>query len=212
MARSRHFCCCIPVRAAAFIMSLLTLVASGAAAALAWYILWEIDHHASGFTNVPTDSKIVIIVAGSVFTVIALISLFGFLGAVAANRRFIKAYSALVWLVFLLTLAGGGVFLYAVFSGKTKGCTFTDEQGNEHSCALDLKLWEKIVATVAVVADVFITLYVAVVIGRYAEQLEDDRDYYAAYSRAEANPKEGLLNPTTQYPYSDNTHSFGARA
>ncbi|EMD36267.1 hypothetical protein CERSUDRAFT_84354 [Gelatoporia subvermispora B] len=193
-------------------MSLLTLVASGAAAALAWYILWEVDHHASGFTDVSSDSKIVVIVAGSIFTVIALISLFGFIGAIGANRRFIKAYSALVWVVFLLTLAGGGVFLYAVFSGKTKNCEFTDDQGNKHSCALNLKLWEKVVATVAVVVDVFITLYVAVVIGRYAEQLDDSRDYYAAYSRAESNPKQGLLNPTTQYPYSDNTHSFGAQA
>lgn len=38
---SKHFCCCIPVRAAVFFFSLLSFLASGLTAALGWYLVFR---------------------------------------------------------------------------------------------------------------------------------------------------------------------------
>lgn len=37
---SKHFCCCIPVRAAVFFFSLLSLLSSGVVAAFAWFVVY----------------------------------------------------------------------------------------------------------------------------------------------------------------------------
>ena len=98
---SKHFCCCIPVRAAVFFFSLLSLLSSGVVAASAWFVLYgafflplqgtktnatvpslEIQHGKTlgdvDFSQISSAGKIAFIVAGSVFTLIALISLFGY--------------------------------------------------------------------------------------------------------------------------------------
>ncbi|KAI0946555.1 hypothetical protein AcW1_009989 [Taiwanofungus camphoratus] len=151
---SRHFCCCIPVRAAVFVFSFLSCLAAAVAAALAWYLTYEVDHHAQNYTNVTEDGKIMVIVVGVLFTIVALISLFGFIGSISRNRRFVKAYSALMWLVFFISLAASGLFLYVIYSGKAllRDCSTTDTQGNTttEQCDLHPSVWMKVVVTVAV--------------------------------------------------------------
>ena len=70
----------------------------------------------------------------------------------------VKAYSFLCIVIFIATVGVSGVLLYAVFSGHTIGggsdCT-EDEQGNQ-ICVTNLKKWEKIATTVAVVLNILI--------------------------------------------------------
>lgn len=117
-----------------------------------------------------------VIVVGVLFTIVALISLFGygvrwpfcsaprksdtspdmrrFIGSISRNRRFVKAYSALMWLVFFISLAASGLFLYVIYSGKAllRDCSTTDTQGNTttEQCDLHPSVWMKVVVTVAV--------------------------------------------------------------
>lgn len=96
MSRSRHFCCCIPVRAGVFLFSLLSFLTSGFLAAVVWYAV----HRASpplpsaagqsltcrpviltkqdGYTNVPKRTEIILIVVGAITTLTALTSFFGY--------------------------------------------------------------------------------------------------------------------------------------
>ena len=72
----------------------------------------------------------------------------------------VRAYSTLVWLVFLLHCASVGLFLYFVFSGKQfyKDCTATDATAPDGECSLSLKTWQKIVYTAIAVAALLVTL------------------------------------------------------
>jgi len=232
---SKHFCCCIPVRVAVFFFSFLSLLASGASAALAWFVVYEIDNDKQvgdvNFGSINNKGKIAFIVAGAVFTVVALISLFGFIGAIARKRRFVKAYSYFTWVTFLITCAAAGFFLYAVFSGKNifNGCQITDSDGTVHECKLSLPVWQKIVSAAVVGATLIIQLYIAIVIGRYVEQLYDEHDEHkfgeyklaknvgassstyepTYYPPTAQDQHQGLLNAGGAYPYADSAHAFG---
>ncbi|THH26727.1 hypothetical protein EUX98_g7466 [Antrodiella citrinella] len=234
---SKHFCCCIPVRAAVFFFSLLSLLAAGASAALAWIVVFDIDNKKVvgdvNFGNINNKGKIAFIVAGSIFTLVALISLFGFVGAIARKRRFVKAYSYLTWVTFLISCAASGFWLYALFSGKNifNGCEITDLDGTVHECSLNVPTWEKAVGAAVTAVFLIIELYIAIVIGRYVEQLYDEHDEHnfgeyklarnvgasgstyepTYYPPTAQDQHQGLLNAPTggAYAYTDSTHAFG---
>lgn len=93
---SRHFCWCIPVRVAVFILSLLSLLASALVAAAAWAILagtcrpftprrstlimiYSYDADPSRYyTNFTSSDRTIDIVVGAVYTIVAVFSLFGY--------------------------------------------------------------------------------------------------------------------------------------
>ena len=99
---SKHFCCCIPVRVAVFFTSLISFLGAGFSSIVVWFTLHGTStsppshgvHDADSLTttteiiakkvvnnvdfgDINTKGKIVIIVAGVLLTIIALISLFG---------------------------------------------------------------------------------------------------------------------------------------
>ncbi|GBE85699.1 hypothetical protein BKA93DRAFT_830112 [Sparassis latifolia] len=215
---SRHFCCCIPVRAGVFIFSLISFLASTALAVLAWIATYKVHHDPGQHMNISNTAKIIIIVVGSISTLIALISLFGWIGSITRNRRFVKAYSALSWVIFLLSLVSAGFFLYIVYAGKALyDCISVDS--NLHvdtnvSCDFHFSLGIKILVTVITVLQILIHLYIVVIIRRYVDQLEDgDESWRSPYTLGLVDPRQGLLNPASEaYPYSDATHAFGKAA
>ena len=78
---SKHFCCCIPVRVAVFFASLATFLGAGFGAAIMWLALYDIENNKvvngvdAGTIN--NTGKIVVIVAGVLATLVALLGLFG---------------------------------------------------------------------------------------------------------------------------------------
>ncbi|KAI0782731.1 hypothetical protein C8Q75DRAFT_811489 [Abortiporus biennis] len=227
---SRHFCCCIPVRVAVFVLSLASLIFGGLCSVAIWIIVHDIETGKTigdvDLSKIDNKGKIVFIVAGVITTIITLISLFGFIGAVIRNRKFVKIYSFMTWLVFLFYCAAAGFFFYGIFSGKNlfPGCEVTNIETNVTTdCTIKLPLWQKIVSVACVIVSLFLSLYIAIVIGRYGHQLEDEEwkhDYKLAknannnttYTPTYYPPtaqEQGLLAPTGHYPYSDAAHSFG---
>ncbi|KAI0072475.1 hypothetical protein K474DRAFT_1605051 [Panus rudis PR-1116 ss-1] len=232
---SKHFCCCIPVRAGVFIFSFLAFLLSGAAAFFAWFALHEIlEAKVEGgvdFSKINQSGKIAVIVAACLFTIAALFSLFGFIGSIFRKRKLVRTYGFLTWLIFIIHLVGAGFYFYLVFSGKNlfSGCTIT-VNGKEQDCKVTLPLWQKIVSVVVVIVELFINLYIAVIVRRYGDQLEEEHDYSHEYKLAK-NTKhssstyeptyypptaqdgtQGLLNPNPPYPYTDSRNAFGSHA
>ena len=74
----------------------------------------------------------------------------------------VKAYSTMVWVIFLLHLAATGLYLYFVFSGKTfyDGCTVNNNDNNNANdiCNFNLKTWQKIVYTAVAIVSLLIQL------------------------------------------------------
>ncbi|EJF63700.1 hypothetical protein DICSQDRAFT_178972 [Dichomitus squalens LYAD-421 SS1] len=221
---SKHFCCCIPVRAAVFFFSLLSFLASGLSAALAWYLLFLIDNNRldeveknlnendkQAFDAVAHKYKWGIIVGGLIFTLIALMSFFGFVGSIIRNRRMVKAYSFMTIFIFILGTVAAGFTLFATYNHKPICVTINNEQVCTQS---HLSLGQKIGYTVYVVIEWLIELYIIVIIRRYYDQLEEEREYRHEFrlnptTSGTYEAKEGLLTQG-HYPYTDNHNAFGA--
>lgn len=198
-------------------------------AGVSWYIIWAINADKTigsvNFGDMSTTGKIAYIVSGSVFTLVALVSLFGFIGSVARKRKLVKAYAALSWVIFLVSLAAAGFLLYAIFSGNNlfKGCQFTDPKDSTvHSCVVNFKTWQKAVATVIVAVGLIVQLYISIVIGRYVDQLELEHDDYKLAKHSQGGTYAPTYYPPTaqdqsllhggaapSYPYADAAHSYG---
>jgi len=221
----RHFCCCIPVRFAVFVASLLWFLCAGIASGFAFWLIWTIEHDPSRLNqynlNVSFTKgwRIGIIVFGVVLAIVCLISLFGFIGAMVRNRRMVKSYSTIVWISFLISCAATGFFLYAIYSSNSLiQCTGTN--GAVQPCNSFSKK-TKIIVTTSLAVALLIELYFSSVIGRYVDQLEDEQVFkndfglnrttsYYPHQPLDASANHGLLQPHSgAYPYTDQTHAFG---
>jgi len=180
MGTRRHFCCCIPVRAAVFISSLLSLLGSGLAAGAFFWLVHTVDTRPDLLNNaqvkITSGARVGLIVAGVIFAIIAAISLFGFIGSVIRNRRMVKAYSILIWICFLFSLALTIFTSYLVFS-KSSLIQCYDKDLNEVSCSSVFSTGRKIGFLVSNIISLLIYLYICIVIRRYVDQLEDEQVY-----------------------------------
>jgi len=196
MGTRRHFCCCIPVRAAVFISSLLCLLGSGVAAAAFFWLVHTVDTRPDLLNEtqvkITSGARVGIIVAGVIFAIIAVISLFGFIGSVIRNRRMVKAYSVLVWICFLLSLAMTVFTSYLVFS-NSKLLQCYDKDLSEVSCSSVFSTGRKIGFLISNIISLLIYLYICVVIRRYVDQLEDEQVYKNDFG---VNKKQ-----TSYYPF-----------
>ncbi|KAI0764920.1 hypothetical protein C8Q74DRAFT_1284728 [Fomes fomentarius] len=221
---SRHFCCCIPVRFGVFVLTLLSFLSAGFGAVVLWAAVHLIvtdqldkvektldDEQKRAFDALMHQSKWIFIVAAILTTIVALFSFFGFVGSVIRNRRMVKAYSVMTVISFILSTISTGFTLYVVWRNKPF-CTTID---NNTSCiSSTLNKGGKIGFTVGYLFVWFIELYIVVIIRRYVEQLEEEREYRHEFR---LNPttggtyeaKEGLLTQG-HYPYSDSSNAFGA--
>jgi len=225
VAFRRHFCFCIPVRFGVFVTSLLLCLLAGIASAAAFWLTWAINHDPQSLVDQHITMsfskgwRIGIIVFGSVFALVSIISLFGFIGSVFKNRRMVKAYAALAWVVFLVMLVASVAFMYAIYSphGLAK-CQ--DLVHNTTVTCPQLTTGRKVGDTVVVVLALFIQLYICAIIGRYVEQLENEQVFtnefglnktssYYAHQPLSSNYNEGLLPQQGSYPYTDQSHAFG---
>ncbi|KAH9925831.1 uncharacterized protein B0H18DRAFT_1008608 [Fomitopsis serialis] len=210
---SRHFCCCIPVRAGVFLFSLLSFLSAGFLAAIAWFGVHLILTKADGYTNVPKRTEIILIVVGSIFTLMALTSFFGFIGSITRNRRFVKSYSFMSIFLFIGSLVSAALFLYTLYSEKniTTSCIVNENGAVKiDDCDTHVSTAGKIVATVIVAVEILVHLYIVVVIRRYVEQLEDESDFWQGpYKLTSTDVNQGLMQSKAPYPYSDAAHSYG---
>ncbi|KAI0674321.1 hypothetical protein C8Q78DRAFT_1067381 [Trametes maxima] len=224
---SRHFCCCIPVRAGVFIFSLLSFIGYAFSAFIGWAFLHFIvtDQLNKLEDNMSSEDKEIleanakkyewaVILASVIFTFVALVSFFGFVGSIVRNRRMVKAYSVLTIISFFLGSAASGFILFAAWSHKSY-CTTID--GHELCTNNHLSTAQKVGLTIGTVVEWLINLYIVTIIRRYYQQLEDEREYRHDFrlnptTGGNYEAKEGLLATQGAYPYSDAQHSFGNRA
>jgi len=113
--RSRKFCCCIPVRFGVFIISLLGLLGGGAIAVVLWLALKDVDKQG----GISSQARLALILEAILWTVLAIVSLFGLIGVIIKKKRFITVYATLLFTTLGINIAAGIFYFHSLFQTET---------------------------------------------------------------------------------------------
>ncbi|KAJ6558554.1 hypothetical protein DFH09DRAFT_1163173 [Mycena vulgaris] len=102
--QSRTFCCCIPVRFGVVVIGIIGL-AGGGVIAVGGVIQ----------ANRSTGNKLAYIIQIIVYGLLAILSIFGIIGAILKKRGLIRAYFAILAVHVLFSIASGVFSLYRFF-------------------------------------------------------------------------------------------------
>ncbi|ETW80729.1 hypothetical protein HETIRDRAFT_101844 [Heterobasidion irregulare TC 32-1] len=125
----RHrFCCCLPVRVGVIVMSLANLLVSGLLSVICW---WEVAAN----RTLDAGERGAFVGAGLVETLLALLSILGFVGAVVRKQSFVTAYCYALYAHFLVNLAVASYFLYVILHAEHAAATRACEDAIEDAGA-----------------------------------------------------------------------------
>ncbi|KAF8699640.1 hypothetical protein RHS03_07117, partial [Rhizoctonia solani] len=237
MSPTRHFCCCLPVRLGTFVLSFGSIITSGAYAATIWYAVYMSNNLKQAQLDKPQE--VAFVVAGSIYSFLFILSMFGFIGAVTRKRSFVSAYAQALWYMLGFQLASGAFFIYTLYRQKKvhiDQCVDELKANNPPAnvdlvklCTIATRTW-KIIYIVVFAFSLLLHGYAALIVSRYVEQLSAEQSYRhthkstsAAFSASGSGsayyPHHPLGESTdnlTQhhdgkqdYPYATAQHSYG---
>jgi len=171
--RSRKFCCCIPVRFGVFILSLSGVILSTLICAAGWVQVAQIRYHKPS-----TSDAIALWLHSGVFTLLAILSLFGFIGSLAKSRNAVAAYSWGLLIFLLLSICSGSYTLWSLFRRPSQGDYLTCLNGlrddlTKALCGNNSSVYKGIAVTLYILIWLCI-IYAYVIVDNYVDQLDDE--------------------------------------
>jgi len=225
MSPTKHFCCCLPVRFGVFILSALSFLGSGFYAVALW-LTYAKSSQPDQLTLNKTQ-KIAIIVAGVVFSLMCIASLFGFIGAVIRKRALVAFYATELWILTVVELAAGAFLIYTIFHNSDQ---FTQEcidnvnkqvQGSGANITVDAAAvcnfggkTGRIAFIVSFVVSLLIQAYCALIVSRYVSQLSEEQAYRHSAQvgvRSAFNTSSGYYPHQPLNPSGANEHEMAGR-
>jgi hypothetical protein len=111
------------------------------------------------------------------FTILALVSVFGFIGAIIKNRRMISSFAVALAIHLGFSVASGIFTLYSLFKQNSSDaiaqCLSASTDATADGCKSGLAILKGIMVAVYVVTW-FIQLYFYFIVERYVDQLDDE--------------------------------------
>jgi len=119
-ARTRTFCCCLPVRFGVFVMTVLGALSGTIIAAVGWI-------QAAKFKDqLANAAKIALYINSGVYTLLAVIAIFGFIGACIRNRTMVSTFFSILVAHLVFSIFSGAFTLHNIFtvdgSAIIQGC------------------------------------------------------------------------------------------
>jgi len=175
---SKKFCFCLPVRLGVFVVSLITTLAGSIIAAIAWMQVVQNRKHPVEMTD-----EIAAYVHASIFTLLGLISLFGFVGSLVRHRGLVITFSVGMAIHLGLSIASGVFTMYTIFRPNPatsveqciKDANPTPDLLEETTniCKTGMAVAKGVIVAIYVVSWL-LQLYAYFIVERYAEQLEEE--------------------------------------
>jgi len=126
------------------------------------------------------QSRTALVVAAAAYGLLSVFSLFGFVGAIIENRRCIVAFFFMHVLATLITVAAGIFTLVLVFEhtdGEVSNCQLNaPNQAVANECPASINVAKWILLSFFAVSWL-ITVYGAIIIARYKDQLNEEEEY-----------------------------------
>jgi hypothetical protein len=225
--RSRKFCCCIPVRFGVFILSLLGIAGGTLICVVGWIAVSQLWKH-----PLPVPDTVGLWLQASLFTLLTLLSLFGFVGCLIKSRNSVHAYSVGILMTLLFSIGSGAYSLWALFNRNSQAAVNKCLNGGGDSltqaiCKNGVNVYKGV--TVALYIIIWLLMiYAYVIVDNYVDQLDDEmsvketRQMINAISQprvtvapvavptyASFGAPQGV--PNTGYAFSHNNQSYGGR-
>ncbi|KAA1470652.1 hypothetical protein DENSPDRAFT_836489 [Dentipellis sp. KUC8613] len=215
---AHHFCCCLPIRLGAFLISLFQFVIAGFIAAALWYEVsqWHGD--------IPTKTKVTYICRAVYYTIFSLSSFFGFVGTLKRSASLLAQYASyLGWAVFVQIVLDA-LYLWAFFTVPRdtfiKDCINGSTDQNVINACNNFNKWGKGYVIASVAVGLLVQAYAWYIVNGYSHKLDSEIERKASvpmdsgykYAAAGRASTEALTGPSYNYPYADQAHSFGGDA
>jgi len=176
---SKKFCFCLPVRLGVFVVSLLTLLAGSFVGVIGWM-------QVAKFRTTPAaeiTDEISAYIHASVFTLLGVLSVFGFAGSLVRARSLVIAYSVGLAIHLGLNIASGVFTIYTIFRPNpltsVDACIKAANPPPEllaetrSICNTGMAVSKGIIVGIYVVTWL-LQLYAYFIVERYADQLEEE--------------------------------------
>jgi len=166
------FCCCLRVRLGVIIMTALGMLLAGLLAILLWF-------EVATSTDMSSKERTIFILAGLVETLLFVVSILGFVGAVVRKQLFVQIYAYFIYVHFVLNLGVATYLLYSLVHVSTvdqnKACQLAvHDPTAQQQCTGLLKIGLGVYGAVA--GFVLLTeLYGAIIVARYVNQVQREK-------------------------------------
>jgi len=212
--RSRTFCCCLPVRFGVFLLSLLALGGGGFLAAISWIQISQLKQHPLGKIE-----QISLWVQASIFSFLALLAIFGFLGAIIRSRGMVSGFGTAIAIHLGFSIASGIFSIYTMFTRDSQEAldkcidkADDDSDATVQSCKKALILIKAVVVAIFVLMWL-VQLYGYFVVERYVDQLDEERmlenPIMPRTMVLQVEPQGTAGFPPGTYPFTDSSQAFG---
>ncbi|EPQ56139.1 hypothetical protein GLOTRDRAFT_110676 [Gloeophyllum trabeum ATCC 11539] len=221
---AHHFCCCLPIRFGAFLISFVQFALNALLAVAVWVVVaHNKSHHVLDTNEAYRDA----IAQGVLFTLTGVVALAAFIGTIRKSVSWIAPYAYVISILLaaktIVAILQVILFLREPDSKLLSECT-QDKNQSEQTCHEALK-WIKALSIILFVLPLVVESYALWIIYQYGEKLED-KEEEAAWSKSQAyslnsgpysqvggrGSQDGLANEPYSYPYADQAHSFGNKA
>lgn len=175
---SKKFCFCLPVRLGVFVVSLLTTLAGSIIGAIGWLQVVGFQKHPVEITD-----EIAAYIHASIFSLLGLISIFGFVGSLVRNRGLVIAYSVGIAIHLGFSIASGVFTMYSIFrpnpANSVEECIKvanpTPEllEETKRICSTGMAVAKGVIVAIYVISWI-LQLYSYFIVERYADQLEEE--------------------------------------
>jgi len=217
--RSRTFCCCLPVRFGVFLLSLLALAAGAFVAVFGWIKLSHLQEHPLGKTD-----EIALWIQSSLFSLLAVLALFGFFGTLVKNRGMVSGFAIGIAIHLGFSIAAGCFSIYTMFALNSQealdSCLLILQKANDDSDATMQTCKSKLILIKAVLVVIYvltwlIQLYAYFVVERYVDQLDEERLFENPVMPRTiilqvGGPSQVTAGLAPAYSFTDPQQSFGA--
>jgi len=176
--RTRKFCFCLPVRLGVFVVSLITMTVGAIIGAIGWMQVVSLRQH-----PVELGDEIGAYIHASMFSLLGLLSVFGFVGSLVRQRGLVVAYSVGIAIHLGLSFASGIFAMYNLFKPssqnsieeclKAAGTQGDSPEETKRICETGSAIAKGIIVAIYVITWL-LQIYAFFVIERYAEQLEEE--------------------------------------
>jgi len=160
------------------VIALLGLLGGGVVSVVGWIQVANLKNAAN-----PTQTNTITVwIEAVTYTLLALFSLFGLVGAIIKKRGLVQAFSVLLGTMLIISVVAGSVSLYYIFhqgaqkaADQCQNAVDTDSDAVGTACKAAVRVADIVVVVIYVITWL-VELWGAVIVSSYATELgEEDR-------------------------------------